>query len=174
MKDYPLFIPPEQVHSIPQKNWNASQAELYFEWFMSVKDDRVNYLLTALNEVYSNDPESDLKRIGSKVYDELFKAPFSERENGTIKITNCGLAMAADVGILLANVLMFNNSHIKWEILKKPKSDLSYRLPVLTGFVGLDYIEPIRYSTGNSRAILMGEENADVWWKLYEAAQEKV
>ncbi|SMD45752.1 hypothetical protein SAMN00777080_4419 [Aquiflexum balticum DSM 16537] len=99
IKDYPLFIPPKEVNSKKPREWSYTEAKVYFDWFMSVKDDRVEYLLTVLDEDLTCDNEKSLKRIGQKVFDLLHKEPFSTDESSGKVITNKGLALAADISL---------------------------------------------------------------------------
>jgi len=73
MKDYIFFKPPDEVASIKAKLWDAKQAKVYFDWFISVKDDRVEYLLTSTDENLTGNHTIDLKRIGKKVTSFLQK-----------------------------------------------------------------------------------------------------
>ncbi len=168
MKDYPLFLLPEGVPISHSRDWTAGQAKIYFDWFLSVKDDRLNYMLTAIDEELTKNDENDLKRIGQKVSDLLFELPFSTLDNDIHTITNKGLALAADMGILTSSLISLALPEVRWEILKKPKSDMSFRLPVMVGLSNSRYVEPIRYSTSYARAILERESDGDIWWKLFE------
>jgi hypothetical protein len=80
INDYPLFIPPEEVNSKKPRDWSYKEAKMYFDWFMSVKVDRLEYLLTVLDEDVSCDNGECLKRVGQKVFDILHKEPFSTDE----------------------------------------------------------------------------------------------
>ncbi|MDR6943447.1 hypothetical protein [Mucilaginibacter pocheonensis] len=67
MKDYIFFKPPDEVANIKAKLWNTKQAKVYFDWFISVKDDRVEYLLTSIDETLTGNHKIDIRRIGKKV-----------------------------------------------------------------------------------------------------------
>jgi hypothetical protein len=168
LKDYPLFIPPQQVANSDHKIWTLKEAKLYFEWLMSVKDARVEYLLTVIDESLTENREQDLKRIGEKIYNLLFTEPFAKLEDNTLKLTNKGHALAADMALLLCQCLLQEHDQLKWGIVRRPKRDLSYHLPALMGFPNKDYVELMRVSIVNSKAILSKEENYDVWWEVYK------
>lgn len=172
IKDYPLFIPPEEVNSKKPREWSYEEAKMYFDWFMSVKDDRVEYLLTVFDEEVACDNEKYLKRIGQKVFDVLHKEPFSTDESSGKAITNRGLALAADMALLVAKLIMQKYPGIKWNIVKSPKSDVSFHLPALFKFPKLGHIETIGGSIANSKAILRGEETYDIWWKMFKYADD--
>ena len=50
------------------------------------------------------------------------------------KLTNVGYAVAADMGLLVAKLLLEAcRPKVEWMLVTKPKRDSSYHLPVLTG-----------------------------------------
>ncbi len=171
MKDYPLFIPPMEVSEKQYHDWTTAEAKLYFNWFISIKQDRCNYLMEYLEERLTNNHEEDLMRIGLKIKHCLFKEPFSQLSNNRkYEITNKGLAIAADIGILVSCLIIRINPKVSWKIWKKGKRDLSYNLPVMIGFSKIDYIEPIRISTADARLILCDEKGESAWWEMYNGA----
>lgn len=172
IKDYPLFIPPEEVNSKKPKEWSYKEAKVYFDWFMSVKDDRVEYLLTVLDEDLTCDNEKSLKRIGQKVFDLLHKEPFSTDESSGKVITNKGLALAADISLLVSKLIINNHPGLKWGIVRTPKRDLSFHLPAIFNFPKLGHLELMGGSIFNSKAILRGEETYDVWWRMFKYADD--
>lgn len=172
LKDYPLFIPPPEVHSKKPREWTSDEAKLYFDWFMSVKDDRVEYLTTVFDEAFTGNIEADLKKIGQKVYETLKKEPFSSEESTGKTITNMGLAIATDMALLVSRIIISKHPKIKWGIVKKPKSDISYQLPALFEFGKRGPVELIRVSIVNARAILRGEEKSDIWWRMFKYADD--
>lgn len=172
VKDYPLFIPPSEVHSKKPREWNSIEAKIYFDWFMSVKDDRVDYLLTVFDEVFTGNIEADLKRLGQDVYETLKKEPFSSEEPTGKTITNTGLAIATDMALLVSRMIINKHPKIKWGIVKKPKRDISYQLPALFEFGERGPVELVRVSIVNARAILRGEERSDIWWRMFKYADD--
>ncbi len=145
---------------------------MYFDWFMSVKDYRVEYFLTVLDEDISCDNEECLKRVGQKVFDILQKEPFSTDELSGKVITNKGLALAADVSLLISKLIIKNHAELKWGIVRSPKRDLSFHLPAIFKFPKLGHLELIGASIVNSKAILRGEETSDVWWRMFKYADD--
>lgn len=172
LKDYPLFIPPREVHSKKPREWTPDEAKLYFDWLMSVKDDRVEYLITVFDEAFTGDIEADLIRLGQKVYNSLHEEPFSSEELTGRSITNRGLALAADMSLLVSKLIIQKQPEISWNIVKKPKSDISFHLPALFGFPKLGHIETMAGSIANAKAILRGEEESDVWWRMFKYAED--
>ena len=173
MTDYPLFLFPSGVPLTPSHDWTSNESKIYFDWFLSVKDERANYLLTALDENLTGNAGNDIKRIGQKVYDHLFIAPFSNQTENGIKITNKGLALAADLGILTSNLVLSSVPKLSWERLEKGKRHVYFRLPVIVGFSDSSNVEPIRFSTSGARAILEGRLKSDIWFKFFEACLTK-
>jgi hypothetical protein len=170
MKDYIFFKPPDEVASIKAKLWDAKQAKVYFDWFISVKDDRVEYLLTSTDENLTGNHTIDLKRIGKKVTSFLQKPPFSGLENGELVITNKGLALIADLSLLISKLIIERHPQIIWKIVKRPKGDISYNLPALFEFPLVGHIELMRGSIAEAKAILRGEKTDSIWLEIYEYA----
>lgn len=140
--EYKLFLPPDHLAEKGRKNWNSKEADEYFDWLLSVKDKRVSNLLKKLEYNFSDNLKTDLDQIESKVALLLVTSPFSNFKNKTYELTNYGLAVAADVGLTIADLLLRNNSNLYWKVIKKPKSNLYFNLPTLFGFDAL-YFDPI-------------------------------
>ena len=170
MKDYILFIPPIEVSEIRSRLWNSKQAKIYFDWFVSVKDDRVEYLLTVLDETLTSDAEADLDRISKKVTNLLFKPPFSEDQENELIITNKGLAMVADLSLLISKLIIQRQPEVTWKIVKRYKNDIAYNLPAMFGFPIIEHVELIGPAIVNAKAILTGEKSSAIWLEMYKYA----
>jgi len=170
MKDYILFIPPLAVADKKARDWSAKEARIYYDWFISVKDYRIEYLLTVIDETLRFSPEADLKRIGETITLLLFHQPFSERKDNKLIITNMGLALVADFALLISMLIMKKNDKISWKIVKRPKRDISYNLPAMFGFPIIQHIELIGASVANAKAILAGMKTSSVWVEMYRYA----
>jgi hypothetical protein len=69
--------------------------------------------------------------------------------------------------LLVAKLLLEKcGNQIDWKTIRKPKSDLSYNLPVLEGFKNT-YLDPVGGSTAEASAILRGQRNENVWKDMY-------
>jgi len=168
MKDYIFFIPPLEIAEKKPKEWTAKEARLYFDWLMSVKDDRVDYLLTCLDEVLTDNSLVDIERIGKKVTKLLFEPPFSDRENDVSTITNKGLALVADMALLISQLVIKDCPQITWKIVKRPKTNGAYNLPALFEIPLIKHIEMIGAAITNAKAILRNEKTFSTWVKMYE------
>jgi hypothetical protein len=171
--EYPLFIPPNHLVSKGRAHWNAKEATEYKEWLLGVLDERVAELENRLEEPCGASPADHLMALGRKAVLLLMDAPFSEDAPAGRRLTNLGYALAADMGLLVAKYLLqaFPN-RLRWEIIRKPKSEISYNLPVLEGF-SFNYLEPVGGSTAEAFAILRGQRGADTWKRIYEFWVEK-
>lgn len=103
--DYPLFIPPNEVRTKEHHNWTYEEAKIYFDRMMEAKNRRVECFLSFLDEKKTSDPEEDLGRIGQKVYLKLLSESFSIEKDGKRILTNKGLALAADLCVLLSEYI---------------------------------------------------------------------
>ena len=168
MTEYKLFIPPEHLAEKGRKNWNKKEAEEYKEWLLSVIDNRISNLLNFFNEQESNDDiHKFLLRLSKKVSNKLNESGFSAEIKGQKKLTNMGYALAADMGLLIAKYLLRDcGNKLYWTIIRKPKSEMSYNLPVLE-IKGFDYYEPVGVSISDATSIINDNKDYDVWLKVY-------
>lgn len=75
--------------------------------------------------------------------------------------------MAADMGLLGARFLEDRYPHLRWSIVRKPKSDISVNLPVLIGF-GVVPLDPILVSINTAHGMLAGNRKGDAWLKVFK------
>ena len=141
MNSYPFFIPPENLAVTGAKNWKKKEAQQYFDWFMNEKSSRVAYFLKYLGYKLTQDNEQDLINISNLLFTSINNESFfSIREIDKVKqLNDMGLALAADMGLFLAQLLQEKKPHLFWEIGKGPKSYHSCNLPILKGFVNRDW-----------------------------------
>jgi len=166
--DYPIFSPPVDLAIKLPKNWSKLEAEAYFNWFLNIFDKRVNNLLSFL--CLGDDQEDSilLSKAQEKCEKLLTMEQFTFASHAGCKLTNQGYALAADLGLLVARLLI-KRSHGKvgWNILKKPKTDQSYNLPVLTGF-NVTHFDPISGSIGDIAWLARGNKKPNALVKILE------
>lgn len=167
MPNYPMFLPPEHLSNRIAKEWSLQEAGEYKDWLLSSLDDRVQFLVSYLDVVDDSDIENFLTEAGIQAVRLLKEDSFSEDGPRGKRLSNLGYALAADMGLLVAKLLVENHGdQIHWNIIRKPKSEMSYNLPVLTGFKG-NYLDPIGGSAAEANAILRGERDANTWKNIY-------
>jgi hypothetical protein len=83
-------------------------------------------------------------------------------------LSDAGYALGGDVGLLVAKLLTHSHPALRWQVLRAPKSDLSYNLPVLVGFVDKQILEPVGGGIGEARALVKGKRGSDAWAEMYE------
>lgn len=167
---YPLFVPPPELSSTAPKDWSAKQAHRYLQWLTGVLEERTNQLLMYTAESYPeriDEVEPLLARVGAKAVDTLRAPDFSTSAQTGPQLTDRGYALAADLGLLVARLLLdHSNGSEKWAVLRRPKSDVFYNHPVLVGFRPVP-LEPIGGSVAEANAVLRGTRNADAWQKIF-------
>ncbi len=167
--EYPLFVPPEHLAVKGRTNWSAKEAREYKEWLLSVLDERVDALMEALEELERSNPVEHLEALGLKAAAHLADVPFSEESPTWRQLTNRGYALAGDIGLLVARYLLRDApKKLRWEVLRKPKSELAYNLPVLEGFSSNNYMDPIGGSIAEAWGILRGNKGGDIWCISYQ------
>ena len=139
--DYPLFIPPEKFFDKKNFDWSIKEAIEYFKWFMSIKEQRLEDFLDFLAV-----DRYDVGALGDKMFDLFSESEFSAvTEDEELDLTSAGFALAADVSLFISDYILWKyNGKVHWEIVKKPKSAISYHLPALFGFCKMPYIECMR------------------------------
>ena len=168
---YPLFLGPEHLTLKARENWSAQEAKENLEWLLGISDARVEGLLERLGESWSDDPSSHLGTVGKKAVALLKKEPFSRQDPIGRSLTDIGLALAADLGLLVAKYLLREHAaKLKWEVRRKGRREFTFNLPVLTGFANNhnDHLDPIGVSISKSWAVLRGERDFGAWERLYQ------
>lgn len=166
MPDYPFFAPPDHLASKVSHERTPQEAREYFNWFMENRHTRIANFLQYFGENSSECRNWDLKRIGASVAKALYRDPFSEWKDGQRILTNRGYALAADFGLLIADMIQSECSSVQWSLMKR-KKDASYNLPVLTGF-GKVHLDPVGGSIAEAQALLRGDRDACTWWKIFD------
>lgn len=168
---YPPFIPPSRLSEKPHREWSKAEAEHYSEWLVGSIDVRTDALLNYFGlDPGAWEPRDLLMRLGALVAEHLGDAQFSERQaDGATTLTNAGHALAADAGLLTAKLLLrATGRRLRWEVVRKPKSDLSYNLPVLAGFNHNLILDPVGGSIAEARAVLAGRGSGDAWARILD------
>lgn len=114
------------------------------------------------------DSDDVLEKAGQSAIQVMKTSAFSSG-GGTesASLNNYGYALAADMGLLVSRCLLRDfPDRVYWETLRKPKSNLSYNLPVLKGF-GNRFLEPVGVSITDSLWCVRGKEDETVWKRLY-------
>jgi len=167
MKEYPLFIPPAGISEKVPEEWSRDEAKQYFKWLLGVLEDRTSFLVGYFGQDLSTPADQLLKRLGEKVVGALQSDVFVKRDP-EVKLTSAGFALAADMGLLVARLLLADPSaNVKW-VLEKAKRHVDYNLPVLKGDSKLTF-NPIRVSTVGVLRALENTSGADTefWLKSY-------
>lgn len=167
---YPLFVPPSGLSAAVPKEWSATQADEYMRWLTSVLEPRSDAILARVGESLpqqADDVEQLLLRVGAKAQEMLRQPDFSESTPHGHKLTDRGFALAADLGLLVARLLLkFGNGSEQWTVLRRPKTDAFYNHPVITGLRSVP-LEPVGGSIAEAHAVLRGARSADAWQKIF-------
>lgn len=186
-KQYPLFIPLGKLGEKTSRERSPKEARAYHDWLLSVMGQRISDLLAYFGERLTGDAEEDLKRLGRQVAAVVRSPQFSYQAKAAPivfkkgskpliappatetepKLTNAGYALAADMGLLVAKLLVDEcRPNVRWAILKRPGSDPSYQFPGLIG-LGKTDLSPIEVSIAYMYGVLRGERSSQVWHDLF-------
>jgi hypothetical protein len=168
---YPIVCRPENLRGEGKpRAWSDELAQANFDWLMSVKESRTEALLSFFGADYPElDSEIDfLESLGSVVARTICTMPNYRIESGVEVLTAPGLSMAFDMGLLVASLIIrSSDGRIAWKILKIRKKELSYNLPVLAGLHSRMYLDPIRGSVTEAKALLNGTKSRSMWADTY-------
>jgi hypothetical protein len=134
--NYPAFVPPDALAVTPPMAWRAVDADRYLAWFVRQVDLRTDRLLSSLGESFDPDMvEHILLRVGNEVRACIGLGGFLRQDkNGRSVLTNAGYALGADIGLLVARSVVAKVGRVAtWQVLRRPRSALSFNLPVLQG-----------------------------------------
>jgi len=184
-EQYPFFKPPTHLAQNTPREWTKSEADEYYHWLLSAMDERVSNLFDYFDESQDGDNEDVLLRIGERVQGVLNDPELSYWATQKIHLkeyviedelptlTDMGYALAADVGLLLAQcILSACQEKVCWTIVRKPKNDADYNQPVLVGKNDKwrqDHVNPIGTSIAKAYAILRGKRGANAWGEAYKS-----
>lgn len=157
-------IPDQFAGSI--QHFDRPKARAYYKWFMSVKDERVKILETAVRtsgsfENWKADYSiTSLTLLQKWLESVIEKRPFTQRESeilskrfiGTMleteadtdelppwTLTEITESICHDVGIYFAEVLLRNNPSLKWGQNVRSKLYIDRNYPIVQGFRGMDF-----------------------------------
>uniref|UniRef100_UPI00402BD281 hypothetical protein n=1 Tax=Methylomonas sp. PHL2-19 TaxID=3438878 RepID=UPI00402BD281 len=172
--EYPVFAPPIELAEKQPREWSKAEAEAYFKWFLANFDSRVNGVLDFLKLNDQDPPNILLFNAQEKLEELLLNEQFVTSLPAGRKLTNKGYAVAADLGLLVARLLLeHGQGKVAWNILKKPKTDQSYNLPILIGF-GEIHFDPIAWSIGDASWLAQGNKKHGAWVKGFEFLMGKI
>ncbi len=167
MTEYPLFIPPMNLAEKKPALWSRQEAKEYYEWLLSQMQPRTDMLIEYFGICIKSSPEEYLLELGKSAADKLLCEPFSYVVTEKRQLSSCGYALSADMGLLVARYLLDESGNsIRWEILQKPKKELSYNLPVLIGFQN-NYLEPVGGSVAEANGLLRGKRSGNIWSRMF-------
>lgn len=170
---YPVFAPPDTLARKSPREWSKADAQSYFDWLLSHANARIEILLNFMRLSHISEPAALLHEAQMKLEDLLNDAEFSENGPTGKRLTKLGYAVAADLGLLVAKLIVNETrGKVHWEILTKPKSDTSFNLPVLGGF-GATTCDPIAVSIADATWILRSNYKPDAWVKVFLHVVEK-
>jgi hypothetical protein len=172
--EYVIFAPPINLAAKLPREWSKSEAETYFGWFLSVLEPRVDNMLNFLDLNGDQEESVLLSKAQEKSEQLLTTEEFTSALPAGRKLTNHGYALAADLGLLVARLLIIRSEgKVAWTILKKPKTDQSYNLPVLTGVGGI-HLDPVAGSIGDLGWLARGNKKPDAWLRVLEFWSAKI
>lgn len=172
--DYPLFVPPAPLSAKKPAQFTDEETQAYFDWLLSEHENRVTQLARWCGQDVSGTTDSVLIGIGETVARALKLPAFSCNNGSDFALTNQGYALAADMGLLFARLMIRDyGPEVHWTILRTPKSDVSFNCPVLVGFGRLS-LDPIQLSISQAFGVLRGNKGGDCWLRVFNVWKNDV
>jgi len=188
---YKLFSPPSLR---PFSQMTREEAIAYYQWFVTQIPSRLNILEQAVQSsaahIYhkwnANRTATSLELLGEWFLQNVTVRMLSEDEiqerleaiplqfRLSIPAQNWVLdensySIAVDIGIYLGEILRVNYPQLRWQLLTKPKSDIDYHYPVVTGGFGRKHhCNSLGVSISLALSFVEGVDDAFRLRKLYE------
>lgn len=193
--EYQLMIPPFPIGAFEEMN--KKEAQIHFDWYIKEIPNRIELLKEyyefsggGKKELLDFTPES-LKnlwewfiprirlerRSREEIESDLAKFPKLLKKdimNNKYKISTESLAIAMDIAIYFAEVIIKHFQNIKWGFITKPKSYVSVNRPVLLGFKNNLDLDPCLILQTLCSKVKDGEKDPNILyetfivWKKYE------
>lgn len=148
---YPLIVVPEILDK-PFFEMNKKEAQAYLDWFLNIKEDRLEILNKVIVESGNNDWRFDFTVNSLAPLFDWFKSVVSARNKtleeikteeskvtGLLKgyvdvgektFTNETVSICSDIGMYFGEVLK-NEKKLEWSFILKPKRNAEYAQPIL-------------------------------------------
>lgn len=166
---YPLFVPPSDLACKPRRQWNVREAKAYRQWLLDISDHRLAYLCELSGLSASGDPREVLEAFGGFAAQNLKGETYNSERGSVSKLTNEDYALCADIGILFAKkLLQARCDSVGWVFFRKPRSAMSYNLPVISGFKDGTYVDPIGGAVSEGRGVLTGGKTHHIWREMFD------
>jgi hypothetical protein len=175
---YPLLTPPIDLSR--RASWTKRETRTYFDWFLTELAVGAARVREFLGVDRHSDAEQQLQEAGERLAGLLPDPAFSEpsrQEQATLRghqiafesgplLTEMGASLAIDVGCLMAELLQREMPWLQWEIIRRPPSDVSFNLPVLSGFKAGRF-DPMLIGMNLGHRVLAGKGRPTEWRDTY-------
>ena len=162
MNNYPPFIPPPDIGEAQPDTWSKDQAKTYFDWLIHIIPGRVTSLLEYFGESADTAPEILLYQLGKKVGDAAKSGEFVQAG----KLTKSGFAVAADLGLLVAQLLLADSGVCAKWVLVTQKRSVHYNHPVIQGNSNLQ-LNPITGSMTEFAYATRNQWDSAIWLNTF-------
>ena len=157
------YVPLIPCRPLDYENWTRKEAIDFLSWFKARVPERANYIIDMVAEdtvepnlAHMEGREKLIRvwrwflhvaEIESVDRDELctidpiakkLGSPFCSGQ----RFSDRTEYLMRDIGMLFAQLLLARSEQLSWDVVFKPKTDLFFHHPVLTGFVMAEYSPP--------------------------------
>lgn len=188
-QNYSVTIAPFEFSSF--KELSIKEAKEYFEWYMSVKEARINNLNSYINKNNNILLDYSLKSLEmlwkwfvknikteimteEECYKECDGKPEWIQEKIRKKKTKISITtwcICQDIAVYFAETMIKEHEELYWSYLIKPKNVVNVNEPVIMGFSNKLYFSPFHIVANLTRKAVQDEETSLVelylkWTKM--------
>jgi len=174
--EYSFVTLPGNLAGREPRDWSRAEAEEFFLWFRRNEVIRINRLVEYVDEPVPTDPsqwETFLLRFGRKYEKRLREHASSGVQEGKVKLTEQGVALANDAGILVAELLTkYPASRARWVLLNDP-GNFSHHHAVVKGLEDSVYLDPVG-AIYEARALVNGQKSFDLLQQTFKFWKNRI
>jgi len=183
---YPMMEPPFEFESF--REMTTQEAKQIFDWHIEQLSKRINVLKEAFyfttnknDDVLNLSPSSliplwewyksriKIEPITQEELEQLNKLPKWAIPTGSGWKPDLGtVALALDISLYLAEVLLRQFPSLRWSLLTKPKSNINYNHPVIQGFKKNLHFEPTSVVLNLTFSVIRKNKSGNLL-NIYEA-----
>ena len=161
---------PLQLTDRTSFDWNKNEVKIYHEWFLRIKDERIQNIVKALG--LEDIPLSRPLLVGAGEISHHWIRTIPELSNGK-KLTGLGISIGFDLGVLVGEAIKLKFKDVDWCTVNWPKRHPWENLTAIC-FGKYPVIEPFNNGEGNFQMQLNNIHGPNLWADLYDTCEGEV
>lgn len=130
LSNYDIFEMSEQMREKPPREWTTAEARAHFDWFLRIKEERIDKIASVSGTRNTISLELKLDRITETIRRSIDNLATSEGD--VQNVNGLGLIVGFDAALILGDALAQHIDGAAWRIMMtRMKSFISKNLPVI-------------------------------------------